>query len=373
MGDDEGKLYVVKGAKVRFIFQADPDFEVDDVLIDGSSVGKKASYTLDVTGSHSINVTFKPVGNYVTDENGTLIDGNKAVTDADKSKWGLSGISSIYITDYFGNNGAVGVTDTNCGCELKKLDSVGAMGLDNPDGKLMGMGFIKSDFEIAGADCSGKNIVTTIMLKGDLYLPTEDDNPAWYQYNRTSNTITRYPANKAVFNDANNDGRYESVTLTIKDGGSFDLDGAVNCKVSDLSGYGIDMVNDNLSFSYSGSGDWEVEFDADAEVIERAECITWNFGDGSEYTSCGMSAGGIMNPVTHTYAAKGEYTVTLIVDGANGIQTVSRTIKPAAEGGGGGDNCFISTSSSGSQAKGSVVILLLMACAISTLFFRKVR
>ena len=56
-----GETKVLKGGSQTFTIDPKEGYEVDDVLVDGKSVGPVSTYTFEnVTGNHSISVTFKP-------------------------------------------------------------------------------------------------------------------------------------------------------------------------------------------------------------------------------------------------------------------------------------------------------------------------
>ena len=58
--DPYGEIQVIHGESITFDISAADGYEIDDVLVDGSSVGKVSSYTFDnVTSDHTIEATFK--------------------------------------------------------------------------------------------------------------------------------------------------------------------------------------------------------------------------------------------------------------------------------------------------------------------------
>ena len=58
--DPYGEIQVIHGESITFDISAADGYEIDDVLVDGSSVGKVSSYTFNnVTSDHTIEATFK--------------------------------------------------------------------------------------------------------------------------------------------------------------------------------------------------------------------------------------------------------------------------------------------------------------------------
>jgi PKD repeat protein len=383
----EGVHEVASGKNVRFTFMPDLKYKVSEVLVDGQPIAAEAFYKFEnVTANHTIEVNFALSGNYYEDpQTHTIVPWEKRVEVDDKPTYfpGLNTEDISMVRTFDGQN-VWGVQAVTAGVSIATLDSMGAMGLDTPNGHSMPLGLLASDYVIGSCTPSGTahTIEVDIFLRSPL--PSEDDDVRWIQYDIDNNRIVEMPINDVVFfNDDNDDGYYESVTLMLEDGGAYDLDHEVNCEVSDLSGLGIGIAR--ATFTNTSVGKLMMEFETITETSSGMdmliECITWNFGDGTEDTSCAQtSADGLHSTVTHTYADEGTYTVTLAVKGANGSQSVTRTIKvsvtPVDTGGGGGDNCFISASAYDSPPKSGMnialaVMMLMTLAGMAVSFFRK--
>lgn len=108
--------------------------------------------------------------------------------------------------------------------------------------------------------------------------------------------------------------------------------------VADIGGTPPANVPPTASFTYSCSGlacnFTDASTDGDGSIASRS----WNFGDGSTSTAT--------NP-SHTYAADGNYTVTLIVtDNSSAADTASQSVAVSAPAGG------ISLSATGYKVRG---------------------
>jgi len=376
---------VASGNDVRFMFMPDLGYKVSEVSVDGQSVTVANYYKfVDVTDDHTISVNFVEIeedGWYTDPQTDTRAPWDKRVVVDDKPTYfpgfDTSDISMVRTFDGANVWGVQAVTD---GVTITTLVSTGAMGLDTPNGHSMPLGLLASEFEIGNCDssASGRTIEVDILLRNPL--PSENDDVRWIQYDRDNNRIVEMPA---TFNDGNDDGFYESVTLMLEDGGEYDLDGQVNCQVSDLSGLGIGIA---LSFSNRSVGELAMEFETFTETASGldmlVECIGWSFGDDAEDFSCVQtSASGLHSTVRHTYATAGTYTVTLLVKAANGTKSLSRTITvttdPVDGGGGGGDNCFISASAYDSAPKSgmniALMVMLMTLAGMAVSFFSKAR
>ncbi|MCP4345735.1 MAG: PKD domain-containing protein [Desulfobacterales bacterium] len=375
----DGEIIVASGNNARYTFMSDIGYKVSEVLIDGQPVTVATYYQFDnVTEDHTILVNFEVEGNYYIDpQTGTRAPWEKRV-EVDVKPVYFPDLTSeaTSMVKTFDDSSAWGVQLVTAGVSIASLDSMGAMGLDTPKGESLPLGLVAYVFEIGS--CSSSDSANTVEV--DIFfrdpLPSNNDGVKWIHYDRDNNNIVEMPA---TFNDDNNDGYYESVTLNIEDGGEFDLDGEVNCQVSGLSGLAIGIA----TFTYSTNA-LTASFEASTQTASGldmlVECITWNFGDGEEDTSCAQtSTDGLHTTVTHTYAEEGTYAVTLAVKGANGDQSDPQSVKVSVtpEGDGGGDNCFISASAYDSTPKSGMNIallaMLMTLAGMAVSFFRKSR
>ncbi|MCP4090340.1 MAG: PKD domain-containing protein, partial [Gammaproteobacteria bacterium] len=386
---DNGGIYpegdevaVASGNNIRFEFRNDIGFEVSEVLVDGQSVTVASFYKFfNVASNHTIHVNFAEITdiNYYTDpQTDTKALWEKRVeVDVKPGYFPDLHTEVISMVQTFNGVSVWGVQAVTSGVSIITLDSMGAMGLDTPNGHSMPLGLVGSVFEIENCDssASARTIEVDIFLRAPL--PSENDDVRWIQYDKDNNNMVEMPA---IFNDDNNDGYYESVTLSLEDGGEFDLDGQVNCEITDLSGLGIGIA---LSFTDKSVGTLIKEFETATQTASGldmlVECIGWTFGDDAEDFSCVQtSTDGLHSTVQHEYAAVGQYTVTLVVKGANGTNSLTRTVEVTEvviDGEGGGDNCFISAAAYDSAPKSNMnialVVMLMTLAGMAVSFFRK--
>jgi len=107
--DPSGVVNIPEGDSKTFTITPDKWFVVDDVLVDGNSVGFEESYTLEnVTGTHTIEVTFKTdpyapdlhVYTMSTDANGTITPEGTSTVETGKRFSFSSEASNGYVIDY---------------------------------------------------------------------------------------------------------------------------------------------------------------------------------------------------------------------------------------------------------------------------------
>ncbi len=370
----DGKELVFKGRKIETGLNF---FTVSEfILQEGVTYYWKARYTNDLgvvsEWSDVCKFTTKVTQTY-TESNGAVIPEDKEVSSPQQyypTGTDLTGYSLVTVE---GGTAPIAVKAGD-GTVITYLDSVDAGNIAIPSGVNMPMGLATFTLEIEECDVNEAGQVVQAKILFAKPLPTADDNPKWYQYDHETARMLDY-SDHAVFNDANNDGEYESVTLKFQDGGFGDLDGIVNCHVvAGPSGYGVPKVATvgKASFTVKTSPTTLIaEFDATAST---GECFVWDFGDGTPNDISCVTTGGIHKVVTHEYEERGTYTVTLLAMGANGSESISKDVTvPTPTSDSSGDNCFISTTANGSMSFGSMIALMLMTAvgAISVFFFRK--
>ncbi|PCJ52740.1 MAG: hypothetical protein COA79_23260, partial [Planctomycetota bacterium] len=96
-----GSITVSNGNNQTFTLSPDSGYQVDDVLVDGSSVGAITSYTFtNVTTDHTIHATFNTLPTYTVTYNGNTNTGGNVPTDANNY---LNGATATVL----GNSGSL--------------------------------------------------------------------------------------------------------------------------------------------------------------------------------------------------------------------------------------------------------------------------
>lgn len=80
-----GDIAVLEGERASFVFNAETNYHVADIIVDGNSVGPIDALSFEnIDASHTVQAVFEAdadVMNASTDENGTIVAEGKAAAD----------------------------------------------------------------------------------------------------------------------------------------------------------------------------------------------------------------------------------------------------------------------------------------------------
>jgi len=173
----------------------------------------------------STAATFTTASNEVNDADGNGIDDRYQVSgsaDADKngvsdSSEGICNLTDVDGTQILGFRSNIGTI--HCFSVLNDVDlPAGSTTADFPYGLFS---FVVEDLVVDQNNPVTVNV--TIYFEGPVAAETR-----WYKYDPSTGTVTDYTSNVSINGNA--------VVVTLKDGGSGDVDGVVNGKVVDPSG-----------------------------------------------------------------------------------------------------------------------------------------
>jgi len=112
--DPSGEVVVNEGNSQTFTITPDAGYEIEDVVVDGSSVGAVSSYTFEnVAADHSIHATFSPVPTYTitatAGAGGTIAPaGEVVVNEGDSQTFTITAYTGYEIDDVVVDGSSVG-------------------------------------------------------------------------------------------------------------------------------------------------------------------------------------------------------------------------------------------------------------------------
>ena len=126
-----GNVTVAEGSDQTFFISADPGYVIEDVLVDGVSVGVRSRYTFsEVTADHSISVSFAQVIYSITSSagpNGSISpDGPVTVADGSDQSFQIVADSGYLIEDVLVDGKSIGVLSTYTFTNVKSDHSISA-------------------------------------------------------------------------------------------------------------------------------------------------------------------------------------------------------------------------------------------------------
>ncbi|MDT8432359.1 MAG: DNRLRE domain-containing protein [Bacteroidales bacterium] len=193
-----GSVTVIEGKDQAFTITADPGYVIEDVLVDGASVGAADSYTFtNVTTNHTISVSFKEITFSITataGENGSITPaGNVTVPEGSDQTFFISADPGYAIEDVLVDGVSVGarsrytfsyvITDHTISVSFAQVThsitaSAGPNGSINPDGSITvadgsdqtfdmiaDSGYVIEDVLVDGASVGAVNNYTFTVVK----------------------------------------------------------------------------------------------------------------------------------------------------------------------------------------------------------------
>jgi len=155
--DPSGDVTVSQGSDISFTITPDSVFYgIDDVLVDGSSVGAVSNYAFNnVTANHTIHATFKLLGHVYNQNKGTYYDTiQEAMDDANPGDTIIVAIGTYNITSTLALNKANLVLKGEAGSK-PKITTSGSNYLFN----ISASGVTVENFEIEKTDSVNQNII----------------------------------------------------------------------------------------------------------------------------------------------------------------------------------------------------------------------
>jgi len=295
-----GNVSVAAGGDQTFTITPTGGYQIDDVVVNGSSVGAVANYIFTgVSVDQSIHATFK-------------LDPNILETESPAKDGLIVGIQKGTNVD-----------------ELLSLVGIDPDTLPVPDGLDVPFGFV--GFEITPID---SGLESEIILYFSEEIP---DNEMWYTYTEAFGWD-----DYAEYVTPRDDGK--SVTVRLMDGGFGDADGVQDGVITmPYLGFAVSDCGAVATFTVVPRGG-EEPLTVDLNAAGSVGDLTWDYGDGSKQGSATMSV--------HTYTDPGNYTITLTASLGDCQVSTQKNItvtKEQIETPESDDDCFISASNGGSS------------------------